>query len=732
MSALQRQLLLYLVVLPCALAVLAGWQVSRGHGRVADLVELDTLLTQNIAEVAAMPKNRYDLSVEIQGKRYAPALALDKLQDLQGSVGTALVIQRGATVLAWSGVWTALAALLLSGLALAALQWASRAAMTSRQRLLRLFEAGRRLLPLVLLGQIALLTLAVVCVGSFEALGLWHVGRMGAGEIKLQIIAALLIFGLLASAVQLLGNTKRMYQAFEVQPMNLWGRLLSREDGAGLWQTVEDLAQRLGALMPEQIVVGIQGGFFVTSGQISLQPENRIVEGRTLYIPLPWLTVMNRDESRAIISHELAHFSGEDTAYSLRFVPIYGGVTRALELIGEHSGGLMDRFSVYPALLLGHYFLRQFDHSVGHWSRIRELEADRASGQTVGSQIAAAALVRTVAVQPGLDAQLETLLDRAESVPEDLLAALMAGLEQQGLSDPLAHLADRQFHPSDSHPPTVARIEAFGVAPDDAVRGEGARPVVAARDLAALHQYLYDPAALSRTLSVDLKTGLGEHEQAVHQFLTEQAAGVQDVSTLYAVTRVRGWVLIGLGVLLCALGAFLVHMLMAWQIKKAGALIAGCLLFVLALAGLMFFAGRMFLRRDGKPVLTLSPDSLRFDNSLAPLPSHHVVGHQIVHHQVFALVLWLEPDAPLPALRTTALGRRLRRFTSHAHVFRERGGEQRVEVHFHGLRGEQGRVKLKELDELVTRYLEAGHARRALAEHYTQGATPDAAQATTH
>jgi hypothetical protein len=81
------------------------------------------------------------------------------------------------------------------------------------------------------------------------------------------------------------------------------------------------------------VVIGLRGGFFVSSGAKLLRPGETRLEGRTLYLPLPYLPLLPSDELAAIIGHDLAHFAGADTGYSLRFLPIYAGVQRSLNAV---------------------------------------------------------------------------------------------------------------------------------------------------------------------------------------------------------------------------------------------------------------------------------------------------------------------------------------------------------------------------------------------------------------
>ncbi|MDF5818220.1 M48 family metalloprotease [Pseudomonas aeruginosa] len=72
-------------------------------------------------------------------------------------------------------------------------------------------------------------------------------------------------------------------------------------------------------------MVGLCDGFYVTANRVCLQPSGEHLEGRSLYLSLPLLGLLDRAELSAVIAHELAHFAGRDAHYSLRFLPIYQG-----------------------------------------------------------------------------------------------------------------------------------------------------------------------------------------------------------------------------------------------------------------------------------------------------------------------------------------------------------------------------------------------------------------------
>ncbi|MGV8371123.1 M48 family metallopeptidase, partial [Pseudomonas aeruginosa] len=118
-----------------------------------------------------------------------------------------------------------------------------------------------------------------------------------------------------------------------------------------------------------------------TANRVCLQPSGEHLEGRSLYLSLPLLGLLDRAELSAVMAHELAHFAGRDAHYSLRFLPIYQGAASQLAAIEEQEANVFERAALEPARLLAGYFLERFALAVNHWSRLREFAADRRAAQ---------------------------------------------------------------------------------------------------------------------------------------------------------------------------------------------------------------------------------------------------------------------------------------------------------------------------------------------------------------
>jgi Zn-dependent protease with chaperone function len=104
-----------------------------------------------------------------------------------------------------------------------------------------------------------------------------------------------------------------------------------------LWSFVREIASHLGATPPSNIVIGLAPNFYVTSADVTVYPERRKQLNETLYLSLPLMRILSRQELTAVIGHELGHFKGDDTKFSLKFYPIYAGTTQALAALESRA-----------------------------------------------------------------------------------------------------------------------------------------------------------------------------------------------------------------------------------------------------------------------------------------------------------------------------------------------------------------------------------------------------------
>ncbi|MCJ2009389.1 M48 family metallopeptidase [Methylobacterium sp. J-092] len=477
---------LVIVLLPLLLFGVGSWEVWRGQGTVAEhQALLDHAAQGDIQELAE----------ELFTARMRMPLAWVTV--MCGIVGTA------------AG---------LAGLGL--VERAARRGTASRPALVSTFATVRRGLPAAL-GVLAV-AIALGLVGSilFELGGLRFVQTVDTNDGK-AVLAGILYMGVaLWGAYKTVRNLRGTVALFTPIPAPLQARLVAEEEAPGLFALLRELACDQQAAMPDLVVASAAHGFFVTSFPWRLEPSGHTTRGRVLHLPLPIVATFSLGELRTVLGHELAHFSGEDTAYTEQFLPVAVALGRNVQATAstvDFGSSWVDRQlarSVMPHATLAAYARDRFDGVVKGWSRQREFEADRAGIEAGSPNALATSLIRDGLVGAQLRAELVRIAARPETAPPDLSAAMIVR-SHEGLGDPTPHLGDHLSHPTDTHPTTRQRLEAVGITPDAALLAGAARPV-AAGEFHAIRSLFADWVALSGDITALVRTA-AESRAAAHQ-----------------------------------------------------------------------------------------------------------------------------------------------------------------------------------------------------------------------
>lgn len=326
-------------------------------------------------------------------------------------------------------------------------------ARNSRSLLVALFKPGLYLTVLVLIGLIlvhAAIAMAVIYYGESALINRIHIGIMGA-------------IGL-GAGVGVLAMARRAFSLVRKAQTLVAGHALSRDEAPRLWQQVDDTADRLAALRPQHLVVGLDPNFFVTEADVICLSGT--MTGRTLYCSLPLCRILSTGELTSVLGHELGHFKGMDTKFSERFYPIYRGTASSLASLQAAGGEGFGAIALLPAVAVLSYFLESFAVAESRLSRERELAADKAGAAVTEPKIIATALVKIHAFT-GLWSRLEQaaanalqegkVFVNASKVYADVCSENAVPATLQGIAD--THMS----HPTDSHPPLSIRLEALQV-----------------------------------------------------------------------------------------------------------------------------------------------------------------------------------------------------------------------------------------------------------------------------
>lgn len=317
---------------------------------------------------------------------------------------------------------------------------------------------------------------------------------------------------------------------------------VSAADEPVLWRTVADLARRVRTRVPDEIRL-------VADVNAAVSEETRLLGllagRRRLYIGVPLLLSLTVDEMRAVLCHELGHYSAAHT----RFGAItYRGritLTRTIEHLHGHRA-VRAVFALYAAL----FFRVSFAVA-----RRQELEADAAAVAIAGRRAMAEALRKSRTSAAAWKFYLDSycpMIPLAGARPADLFAGYYALLREPRRQRMFARLltVPEKRTPLDSHPSTADRLTAIERLPET-VTAPDARPALA---------LLADPDRAARTTQTTVLTKealrlpvrdwpeitrralyAGSHAQAVTDVfaIAGRMAGT-DVPTADTVLRVLG------------------------------------------------------------------------------------------------------------------------------------------------------------------------------------------------
>ena len=238
---------------------------------------------------------------------------------------------------------------------------------------------------------------------------------------------------------------------------SLEGTILEPQTSPELWKQIEPICVSVGVNPPDWVVAGITDTFFVTETPVIV--ESRRLSGKLLFISLPLLKQLHTSEADAILAHEMAHFSGEDTLYSRRISPLLHRYDEYLHSLKEGITGIAVFY--YMAC-----FRALFEISLCRLSRRREFRADAIAARVTTPSDFAAALLRTVSYSR-FRATVETELFNQSQVMEsaDVSSRVETGYldyVNKFVTDPELGTME-SAHPFDTHPPLSQRLKAIGI-----------------------------------------------------------------------------------------------------------------------------------------------------------------------------------------------------------------------------------------------------------------------------
>lgn len=693
-------LVVWVLLVPIALAALGLWQAQRAAETLERAGRSSAELSTTSAQVKEIAATNPNASLTFEGDggpiHLSALVAISRIEAALSQAAEDLEISRIRQPLVWVTIGGAVLAFIGGAAGLVTATISGLRARRSQRQLIKSFQRLGSVLPFILAMVVIGFCIGVSAAILFEAIsiGLW--ADLTTGSAKLFVAALALAVVAAYSAFMAVRGLRDVLALFMPEPLDVSGRAVGEAEAPELWRFARSLADRQNALLPDTIIVGLTEGFFVTESQVRLWPEDRLLTGRSLYLPASYLDLLDRAEITTIIGHEFAHFSGEDTRYSQRFAPIYAGFWHALTALKRVDGG---RFVLYPAVKLGFHAIQQFDHAVWHWSRLREFEADR-MGSLLGTPAdAASALIRTGVIAPAVTYVLDQAHAESDSDGlHDLVAQTTELVRTEGWADPVPLLEDRQPHPTDSHPPTIRRISALGVSlDDDLLRRATRRPEQGVRSF--VHELFPDWTGLCRRLSQDFLDDARKARALRREALEKVVADVADVTVVYDNVKPMIWTM---GIVAGIFGAFGLSVVVFSAQAGLGYDPFGQMMMA-AVTGTFAAAATIYAvflyRRAARPLMVLNPDGLVSPRLDRPIAWTEIAKYAVYASTRFSLRLWLHPDATAPKKDWRAL---------YSKVDHRRGV---VTLGAMGIRG----MKPADFSGLVGRYLYAAYARQELA-----------------
>lgn len=356
------------------------------------------------------------------------------------------------------------AALVAGILLLLAIILAAKKAATDRQLLLRVFSPLR-------VGMLFTLFVLILVQGAIASYGAYVFEATTIHRVHWYIIGAIAVgafigaFTMLEAGLSIAKNLST----------SIIGKAVSREQQPTLWNHVEEIARMLGATPPNNIVLGLEPNFYVTASEVKTYPGPVEQTGTTLYLSLPLMRILSVPELSAVIGHELGHFRGLDTDFSLRFYPIYAGTAQALQALNSDGDGKPKEFGLksiglIPATALLSFFMGQFAKAERAIGRERELEADKAGASVASPGALATSLIKVAAYAPAWSvvrsAMIEALQEqKAYQNTSSMFHEIVVRNAKPEIFDGIG--SSVAVHPTDTHPSTEIRLSALGHSMDD-------------------------------------------------------------------------------------------------------------------------------------------------------------------------------------------------------------------------------------------------------------------------
>lgn len=257
-------------------------------------------------------------------------------------------------------------------------------------------------------------TYITMIISSFITLGisLWALGIV----LQLPRIPVFILIAIgVAPLVSLWAAFRAIKAMFFSKPEFQTAVVLKISEKPKLYEAIKEVCAKVKTKIPDTVIFHIEPTFFVTEGK--LRTLDGLVKNRTLAISAPLVRQLTINEFKAILAHEFAHFSGNDTVYSRFVVPVYKSVNSAInDIAGINEGNkgdsniikAMNLLLFVPVIFLK-IFIMYFATIDNILSRSRELRADWIASSNFGRNNMESGLVKVIQISQHYHSSVEEL-----------------------------------------------------------------------------------------------------------------------------------------------------------------------------------------------------------------------------------------------------------------------------------------------------------------------------------
>lgn len=129
----------------------------------------------------------------------------------------------------------------------------------------------------------------------------WHSPGIG---LQLALTGSLFVFLRLTSQSRQAWSLARRYVHRRT------GREVGRAEGAALWQLIDNECRQLNIAAPQTLVLGVFPACRLAMGKMLLDPAERQIEGRVLYLGATLVNALPEEELRLVVRHALSRSRG--------------------------------------------------------------------------------------------------------------------------------------------------------------------------------------------------------------------------------------------------------------------------------------------------------------------------------------------------------------------------------------------------------------------------------------